>query len=76
MLSYNLTTFDAAEKLINLCRRYKEKMEIDVNWWRYIVDATSMLGVHSLIGHIVPLDPQTDDKELFDEFEKDLKEIK
>lgn len=76
MLNYNIDTFDSATKLVRMCEKYKGQMEIDVNWGRYTVDGFSMLGVHSLVGHVVTLDPQTDDLELRNRFERDLEEIK
>lgn len=76
MLNYNLNSWMAAKKLINMCEKYHDKMDIDVIHGRYVIDAYSVLGVHSLIGHVVTLDPQTDNKELIDQFAKDLESIK
>ena len=39
MLSYNLDSFESAKKLIGLCEKYKDQMDIDVICGRYIIDA-------------------------------------
>lgn len=54
MLSYNIKTFDDAEKLVRLCRSYQD--DIDVLHGRYIIDGKSSLGVLSLVGHVVGID--------------------
>lgn len=76
MLSYNLDSFKSAAKLIRLCEKYHDQMEVDVIHGRYIIDGCSMLGVHSLIGHTVSLEPQTDDINILEQFGKDLERIK
>lgn len=76
MISYNIDSAQSAVKLIHLCERYRHSMDIDVIYGRYVIDGCSMLGVHSLIGHTVTLEPQTDDKNLLEEFKKDLEYIK
>mgnify|MGYP005787823211 CR=1 FL=1 len=75
MLNYNLDSMEAAGKLTRMCEKYKGQMEIDVICGRQIIDAYSILGVHSLIGHIVSLEPQTDDTKVLAQFQEDLKEI-
>lgn len=76
MLSFNIDSCESAGKLIRLCEKYNNRMDVDVIYGRYVIDGCSMLGVHSLIGHIVSLKPQTDDKNLAEMFGKDLEEIK
>lgn len=76
MLNYNLDSFESAGKFIKMCDKYKGRMEIDVICGRQNIDAYSMLGVHSLIGHIVSVDPLTTDEDLKKEFAKDLENIK
>ena len=75
MLSYNINSIESAAKLIHLCEKYHELADIDVIHGRYIIDGCSMLGVHSLIGNIVSLELQTDNKEIMNQFKKDLEEI-
>lgn len=76
MLSYNLDSLESAEKLVKMCQKYKGLMDIDIICGRYIIDAYSMLGVHSLIGRTVSIDPQTDREELILSLGKDLEQIK
>lgn len=76
MLSFNIDSIKSAAKLIHLCEKYHERMEVDVIHGRYIIDGCSMLGVHSLIGHTVTLEPQTEDKNLLERFGEDLERIK
>lgn len=76
MLSYNIDSIESAEKLLRMCERYKDLMDIDIICGRYIIDAYSMLGVHSLIGHMVSVEPQTNNKNLVEQFGEDLEKIK
>lgn len=76
MLSFNIDSRESAVKLIHLCEKYRDNTEIDVIYGRYIIDGCSMLGVHSLIGHTVTLDLQTDDKFIVDRFREELERIK
>lgn len=76
MLSYNLDSLESAEKLVKMCQKYKGLMDIDIICGRYIIDAYSMLGVHSLIGHMVSVEPQTNNKNLVEQFGEDLEKIK
>lgn len=76
MLSFNIDSGESAAKLIHLCEKYHGRMEVDVIYGRYIIDGCSMLGVHSLIGNTVSLEPQSDDKNLLEQFGEDLERIK
>lgn len=73
MLSYNIDSCESAGKLIHLCEKYHDKMGIDVIHGRTTIDGCSMLGVHSLIGNIVGIEPQTCDEKLIREFGEELK---
>lgn len=76
MLNYNLDSFESAGKFIKMCDKYKGRMEIDVICGRQNIDAHSILGVYSLVGHVVSIEPQTDDMDLMEIFEEDLERIK
>lgn len=76
MLSFNLDSGKSAMNLVRLCEKYHDEMAIDVIYGRYIIDGCSTLGVHSLIGHIVALEPQSDNKDLIEQFGKELEEIR
>lgn len=64
MIAYDLKDFKAARHLVECCEKFKEKFDTDIIFGRYTVDGCSMLGVQSLVGHIVSVDPQTDNKDL------------
>ena len=76
MFSYNIDSFESAGKLVRLCEKYHDKMEIDVLCGRYIIDGCSTLGVHSLVGHTVSLELGTDDNDVIKRFGEDLEKIK
>lgn len=76
MLSFNIDSCEAAGKLIRLCEKNHDKMEIDVIHGRTVIDGCSLLGVHSLIGNMVGVNPQTDNKSLLNEFGEELEKIK
>lgn len=76
MLNFNIDSCESASKLIRLCEKYHKEMDIDVIYGRYIIDGCSMLGVHSLIGHTVTIEPQSDNINLLEQFEADLEDIK
>lgn len=76
MLNFNIDSCEAATKLIRLCEKYHGDMEIDVIHGRYIIDGCSTLGVHSLIGHTVAIEPQSNNKNLIEQFGRELEAIK
>ena len=73
MVLYNLDTLEKVNKLTKVCDRYE--IDIDVLCGRYIINGRSVLGVSSLIGNIVKIQPVTDDKLLKAYVIRDLKEI-
>ena len=75
LIAYNLKDFKAARYLVNCCERFKEDFETDIIFGRYTVDGCSILGVQSLVGHIVTVDPQTDDKAVIEELKQLLNDI-
>ena len=76
MLNYNIDSVKSAEKLIRLCEKYHDDMDIDIMHGRTVVDGCSLLGVTSLIGHFVTVRPQTDDKSVLERFSEELEGIK
>ena len=75
MFSFNIISEEAAIRLTRLCKKYHKKMDIDVVHGRYIIDGCSILGVYSLIGHIVTIDPQSGDEILLEQFRNELESI-
>ena len=76
MLSFNIDSGESARKLIRLCEKYHDQMSVEVIHGRTVVDGCSLLGVHSLIGNMVGIEPQTDDNSLLKQFGEDLEGIK
>ena len=78
MLNYNLDSVQSAEKLVRLCEKYRDEVEIDIDviYGRQTVDGCSLLGVTSLIGRFVTVVPNTTDKEMLQKFAEELERIK
>lgn len=78
MLNFNLDSVESANKLIRLCEKCRDEMEmdIDVTHGRQTVDGCSLLGVTSLIGRFVTVVPNTTDKEMLQKFAEELERIK
>lgn len=66
----NLETVNA---LCSICNKYKDKMDVDVKYGKYVVDGCSILMVAALMGNIVKICPDTKDRLLIEYFYKDLK---
>lgn len=76
MLFLKLNTLDDANKLCNICTKYKDKMDVDIKYGRYIVDGCSVLAVSSLIGKLLKVCPvKNNDNLLLSYFTKDIKEL-
>ena len=47
MLNYNLDSLQSAEKLVRLCEKYRDEMELDIDiiCGRQTVDGRSLLGL-------------------------------
>mgnify|MGYP001856867900 CR=1 FL=1 len=76
MLSFNLDSKESAEKLIRLCEKYRDDVEVDVICGRQTVDGRSLLGVISLIGHFVTVKPNGKDENAVQRFSKELERLK
>lgn len=75
MIFIKLDSLETVNKLVKTCDKYKNKMDVDVIYGRYIVDGCSVLAVASLIGNVVRINANTDDDSLFFGFVADIKEI-
>lgn len=73
MIFLNLDTLDKASKLVKTCENYD--VDFDVLYGRYTIDGKSVLGVSSLIGHIIKIVPNTNDSLLMNYIIKDLENI-
>ena len=76
MLFLKLNALDDVNKLCNICNKYKDKMDVDIKYGRYIVDGCSVLAVSSLIGKLLKVCPvKNNDNLLLSYFTKDNKEL-
>lgn len=73
MIFLNLDSLDKASNLTKVCEKYD--VDFDVFYGRYIIDGKSVLGVASLIGHIIKIETNTNDSLLLNYIIKDLEGI-
>ena len=78
MLNYNLDSVQSAEKLVRLCEKCRDEMEmdVDVTHGRQTVDGCSLLGVTSLIGKFVSVVPVGRNEDAIQRFSEELERIK
>ena len=60
MLSYQIKNQDYILKLVNACRELN--CEVDILYQKQVIDGKSVLGVASLMGHIVNVNANTENK--------------
>lgn len=75
MFFIQLKTLENAINLSNICNKYKDHMFIDVIHGRQNINGTNMLGIISLLGNIVKINPITHDDDLISTFYNDIKAI-
>ena len=73
MILINLDSLNRVTQLTRTCEKYE--IDTDIIYGRYIVNGKSVLGVSSLIGNIVKIEPSTEDNLLLEYLVRDLKEI-
>lgn len=67
-------TMENAQCIATVCNEIKSQFDvyIDIKYGRQIIDGSSVLGVYSLVNHLVIVCPVTDDEEvlrvIFDKF--------
>lgn len=78
MLNYNLDSVQSAERLIRLCEKYRDEMELDIDVisGRQTVDGCSLLGVTSLVGNFVSVVPVGRNEDIIQNFAEELERIK
>ena len=74
MVFLNLDSLDKVTKLVKVCEKY-DSIDFDVIHGRYVINGKSVLGVSSLIGNIVKIEPNTTDSLLTTYIIKELEEI-
>ena len=76
MLNFNIDSRESAEKLIRLCEKYRGIAEVDVVCGRQTIDGRSLLGVMSLVGNFVTINPLTENEDILNQLSEDIERIK
>ena len=72
MWKITLDEIDLCEKFTEICRKYRQYIDIDVCYGRYIVDGCSLMGVLSLIPHTVEIMTPKTDEIIATDFESEI----
>lgn len=75
MFFIKLNTLETVNEFCKISEKFRDEIDIDVNYGRQTVDACSILGVTSLIGNIVKVVPICNDKNILDEYFEKIKKI-
>lgn len=75
MIFLKLDSLETANGLSKVCDKYKEDMDVNIIYGRQIIDGRSVLGVVSLLGNIVKVEPITYCKNTIDEFYSEIEKI-
>lgn len=73
LIAFKIKTLDDAQNLVNVCDKYP--FNIDVIYRTQTIDAKSFLGVASLLGNYVSVIPVTDNEEMLNKLENEIKPI-
>lgn len=73
MIAFKIETLTDAQNLVNVCDKYP--FNIDVIHGVQTINAKSILGVSSLLGHYVSVIPVTDDEEMLSKLKSEIKPI-
>ena len=55
--------YDDVERIVAICRAYRDWFDIDLKFGRYVIDGCSYLGAFSISNHIVQVCPVPDTNE-------------
>lgn len=75
MIFMELNTLGNVNDICNVCNKYKDKIDVDIEYGRYIIDGCSILAVSSLLGKTIKICPITEDNLLKTYFTNDIKKI-
>lgn len=75
MYFLKLDTLETANELSKICDKYRDNMDVDVIYGRQTIDGRSVLGVVSLLGHIVKLVPVTKENITVNDFYNEVQKI-
>ncbi len=70
MFDYKIYKGKDVLKLVNVCNKYEE--DVNVYYQKQVIDGKSVLGVASLMGHIIGVEIETDDEEIRNKFKEEV----
>lgn len=73
MFDYKIYKDKDVLKLVNVCNKYEE--DVNVYYQKQVIDGKSVLGVASLMGHIVGVEIETDDEEIRNKFKEEIDSV-
>lgn len=71
----HISTPEFANKLCEICTPYTKEFDIDIVRGRCVLDASSILGILSMLGNDVDIIPRTNNKMIIDELFKKIDTI-
>lgn len=75
LIAVELSDFSQAVSIAGVCGKYVPDVSVDAHCGRYIVDAASILGMESLVGNFVSLEPIGVDPDKIKALKRELSEI-
>ncbi|KAI4445215.1 hypothetical protein C823_007722 [Eubacterium plexicaudatum ASF492] len=72
----HISTPEFANKLCEICTPYTKEFDIDIVRGRCVLDASSILGITSMLGNDVDVIPHTNNRKVVDELFKKIAAIK
>lgn len=72
----HINTPEFANKLCEICTPYTKEFNIDIVKGRCVLDASSILGIATMLGNDVDIIPHTNDWKVIDELFKKIAAIK
>ena len=75
MIAIYLDNFEKMTTISKVCEKYTPSIQTDACFGRYIVDAVSILGLESLSGKLVTLNPNVKDTAALKEYKEELSKV-
>lgn len=75
LIAIYLDNFEKITTISKVCEKYTPSIQTDACFGRYIVDAASILGLESLSGKLVTLNPNVKDTAALKEYKEELSKV-
>lgn len=72
MVFSQLESLEMVRSLVEICDKYSELFDVDIQYGRYTVDGCSVLGVASMLGKIVTIVINTSDTLMYNAIMREL----